>query len=366
MKAKSVSGTTSQATTSQAAASPDNVGQSFAMSLEAAGMEYPAPKPEAAAPRENNAAPIPSTPVLTDSGSVRTGLTPATNAAAAYRQQMRSSPEPPSQSSYEKYKDDQLLRNPGGRHYFLDKKEVVENAPKQSFLSRIGKDLSDGIGNIRNFAENIFLGSKFLYRDRNSAIQEGQRRGLLGTLVNFAKDLGSALSFGAYHPDRENEPHGFKERLFYSASKLKDAVWGDIVEGIPASVNHMGKNLMLAGWHLVEVVPDATIGNFDSGDKLTTTIFDNGHVMVEYLTDILPSGDAWFRVHASSLRPFRLPLLYNLNMPENFSGDTRWEYVRNTPFRKSIESIGALLADGLALGLIGQTGFSGNRHRKPD
>lgn len=364
MKANSVSSTPPQDAPSSAVTPSEDAGPNFAQSLESARLEYAAPQAPASA-QQASGVPIAAGHAPIDQEAVRTGRTTPANAATAYTRQMKSVVPPESMSSYEKYKDDQLLRNPGGRNYFLDRKEVIANPPeKRSFFGRIGKDISDSFGNLANFAGNIFLGSKFLYRDENGAIQEGRQRGLLGTLVNFVKDLGSALSFGAWHPDREEAPKGFKDRLFYSASKLKDAIWNDLVEGIPASVNHMGKNLMLAGWHLAEVLPDASIANFDAGEKLTTNIFDNGHVMVEYLTDVLPSGDAWFRVHAATLRPFHPPVLYNLSLPERFSGDTRWEYVRNTPFRKSIETIGALLGDGLAMGMIGQTGLSGNRNKK--
>jgi len=55
------------------------------------------------------------------------------------------------------------------------------------------------------------------------------------------------------------------------------------------------------------------------------------------------------------------PILYNLQMPENAKGDARWQYVRNTPFRKTIETIGTLLADIATFGLFGQTGVSTNQ-----
>jgi hypothetical protein len=130
----------------------------------------------------------------------------------------------------------------------------------------------------------------------------------------------------------------------------------------------MAGDLVLAGWNLVEVLPDATIGNLESGRKLTTTLFDNGQVWVEYLTDIVPTGDAWLRVHAPSLQEFKLPVVYNLGMPEHFTGDTRWEYIRNTPFRKTIETIGALLADvaiGLSTGQVNLTSDSGPKRSLP-
>jgi hypothetical protein len=290
---------------------------------------------------------------------------PEKNVVAAYEQQADSLRSAPPMSDLQKYRDDQLLRNPGGDHYYLDQKEVVAQPHDQdSFPGRIGKDLSDALGNIKNFFGNIFLGAKILYRDENNQIREGQQRGLIGAIGDFFKHLGSALSFGLWHPDDEKAPEGFMNRLAYSASKLKDALVGDLIEGIPSSLNHMGQNLLLTGWNLLEVIPDATLGSFDAGRKLTTTIFDNGQVVVEYLTDIIPSGDAWLRVHAASLKEFQAPVIYNLRMPEHHAGDTRWQYVRNTPFRKSIESIGALLADVVAIGLIGQTGFSSNRHHE--
>lgn len=293
--------------------------------------------------------------------------TPAKQAALVYSQQADIKKETSSMSDWEKYKEDQLLRNPGGKNYNLDEKKVTEDSNKQqSFLERVGKDISDAFGNVKNFFMNLFTGSKILYKDQNNEIKEGTQKGLVSAVVDFVKDVGSALSFGFWRPSGEKEPQGFGERMAYSCSKLKDAVAMDIVGGVSGSVNHMGKNLVLAGWNLIEVLPDATIGNFDAGRKLTTTIFDDGQVMIEYLTDVAPTGDAWLRVHAGSLKQMKLPLLYNLDMPERYMEDVRWQYVRNTPFRKTIETIGALLADAASIGLMGQTVFSGkadNRHQ---
>lgn len=283
-------------------------------------------------------------------------------AAASYAQQAPPPKASAQMSGFEKYKDDQLLRNPGGDHYNLTEKKVVENPKEQqSFTGRIGKDLSDVFGNVKNFFGNLFMGSKIQYRDQNNQIKEADQRGLVKTVLDFFKNMGSALTFGAWHPDTPEAPQGFLDRLTFSASRLKRAVLGDALEGIPRSINHMSKNLVLAGWNLIEVVPDATLGNVEMGRKLTTSLFDNGQVAVEYLTDIVPSGDAWFRVHAGSLEHLKPPILYNLTLPEHTTGDTRWEYVRNTPFRKTIETIGTLLADVTLMGLFGQSGFSGNQ-----
>jgi hypothetical protein len=75
-------------------------------------------------------------------------------------------------SGFQKYKDDQLLRNPGGRDYCLDEKRVVEHSSRQSVWGLIGKDFSDSFGNIRNFFGNLFLGSPFLYRDERNDVKE--------------------------------------------------------------------------------------------------------------------------------------------------------------------------------------------------
>jgi len=287
---------------------------------------------------------------------------PRKEAAAAYAKQAGLANSPIQMSSWAKYKDDQLLRNPGGDHYYLDENKVVdEPKDRESFFGRIGKDLADVAGNIKNFFGNLFMGSKVHYRDENNQIKEGTQRGLIGTCVDFVKDLGSALTFGLWHPGDEKGPEGFTERISYVGTKLKHAVLGDLVEGIPQSLNHMGKNIVLAGLNLVQVIPDATIGNLEEGRKLTTAVFDNGQVMVEYLTDIVPTGDAWFRVHASSLKDLKAPVLYNLKMPEYVKDDNRWQYVRNTPFRKTIETVGTLLADIASIGIAVQTGISTNR-----
>jgi hypothetical protein len=289
---------------------------------------------------------------------------PRTEAAAAYAKQSSPATSPIQMSGWAKYKDDQLLRNPGGDHYYLDENKVVDDPKeRESFLGRVGKDLADVAGNIKNFFGNLFMGAKVRYRDESNQIKEGTQRGLVGTCVDFVKDMGSALTFGLWHPGDKKGPEGFTERISYAATKLKHAVLGDLVEGIPQSVNHMGKNIVLAGLNLVQVLPDSTIGNLEEGRKLTTAVFDNGQVMVEYLTDIIPTGDAWFRVHASSLKDLEAPVLYNLKMPEYVKGDNRWQYVRNTPFRKTIETVGSILADIASIGMSVQTGISTNRDK---
>lgn len=260
-----------------------------------------------------------------------------------------------------KYKDDQLLRNPGGDAYNLPKKTVEDLRQHASLAHRVGKDLSDAWENGKRFLQNLAFGAETAYRDPSGQIRTKRGRGLLGTLGSFFKNAASALTLGLYTPEGESRPSGLVERVTHFLRKTKEALLTDLVQGVPSSVNGMGKNLILAGWNLVEVIPDATLGHLDAGRKATTAVFDNGQVLVEYLTDVIPGGDAWLRVHAGSLRGRKAPIVYNLSKPEHSTDDLRWETVRNTPFRKTIETLGALLADAVILGVIGQT-LSSGRH----
>jgi hypothetical protein len=275
-------------------------------------------------------------------------------AMEAYRKQADQYDRHHAISGFEKYKDDQLLSNPGGDYYDLKEKRVVSHPRDQeSFWGRVGKDFSDALGNIKNFFGNLLFGAKIHYRDENNQIQEGTQRGLLGSVIDFFKDFGSALSLGMWRPDGESEPRGFLKRAGFFLSKMKEAFLGDLVQGVTGSLIHMGEDLIFAGWNLLESIPDATIGNFHGGRKLTTALFDNVQVAMDYFTDILPTGEAWQRVHSSNLKKLKVPVLYNMKMPEHYTEDNRWQYVRNAPFRKTIETLGAVVADVLTLKIFG-------------
>ncbi len=299
----------------------------------------------------------------------QTPQTPRTtkSAAGAYEKQHTEDGAPPTLSGVAKYKDDQLLSNPGGDHYDLENGRYVADPPEQkSFWGRVGKDIKDAVGNVKNFFGNLLFGSKIHYRDENGEIQEARQRGLVGSVVDFFQDLGSALSFGTWRPDGEEAPQGFGERVVFFFSKLKEAVFGDLVQGVAGSVIHMAEDLALAGWNLLETLPDATIGNFEAGRKATTSFFDNGQVALDYLTDVLPGGEASVRVHSPDLKNGKFPFLNNLDMPERNPDDTRWKYVRNTPFRKGIETVGTILFDILSLKFLGDLHLFGEKQDHPE
>jgi hypothetical protein len=291
-----------------------------------------------------------------------------TQAALAYE---KHSDPTAGMSGWAKYKDDQLLRNPGGDHYYLDQGRVIADPPDQkTFWGRVGKDVSDAVSNVKNFFHNLLFGSKIHYRDKKDQIREGRQRGLAGSMIDFVKDMGSAFTLGLWRSDGEKEPQGILKRIGFCCSKVKEAVFGDLIQGTTGSILHMGKDLLLAGWNLLEAVPDATIGNTKAGRELTTSLFDNGQVAIEYLTDVLPGGDAWVRVHSpglSHLEDLKAPVVNNMEMPERSPEDERWKYVRNTPFRKAVETIGSLLSDFLTFRFFGDSKyFSSGNHRKKD
>ncbi len=269
-------------------------------------------------------------------------------------------------SGVEKYKDDQLLKSPGGDFYYLDREgSVIEKEDQKSFWARVGKDISDSVGNIKNLFGDVFYGRKVHYRDKDNRVQESKQKGIIGSVVDCIKDLGSALSFGMWRPDGEQEPRGFIKRCGFFFNKMKEAVFGDLIQGLGGSAVHIGEDLIFTGWNLIETIPDATIGNFEKGRKLTTAIFDNGQVVLDFLTDILPSGDAWVRVHSMKLKDLKPPVLNNITMPEYNEDDSRWKTVRNTSFRKSIETIGSIFTDILTLNILGNLRFfSEERHNR--
>jgi LysM repeat protein len=257
------------------------------------------------------------------------------------------------------YKKDQLLAHPGGDYYFLNRDIDIHDPSFDQglFINRVGKDLADTGENLLNMAKNLALGSQFKYVGENGKINTGQRVGLLGTLKNFVEDVFSGLSFGAYVPDDEKAPEGVTASVGHFIKKiLYDAPIKDLLIGVPHAAVNMVKDAALASLNLLEVIPDATIGNFDWGQKATTTVFDNGQVVVDYLTDVLPGGDAWLRVHAAGPRgEIEMPVYFNLMTSEQGIPDSRWSAVRNTPFRKTIETIGSLLSDAALLTVTSQS-----------
>lgn len=302
------------------------------------GQELPAVRPD---PEEELPSDPPPMPVGLDSRSLDTPLPSVARPSRQLATQIAM------------YKEDQLLAHPGGDYYFLNGATEVYNPAfdRTQLANRLGKDLADVRDNLLNMAKDLALGSRFKYVGTDGKIQNGQRVGLLGTMKNFFEDLISGLSFGAYVPAGEETPKGVGASLWHFAKKIfYEAPVKDLLVGVPQAAVNIGKDAAFAALNLMQAVPDATISNFDWGQKLTTTVFDNGQVMVDYITDILPGGDAWLRVHALEVGDEVVPpVLYNLQTAEQGVTDSRWTTVRNTPFRKTIETLGSLLADSMLI-----------------
>lgn len=249
---------------------------------------------------------------------------------------------------FKKYKEDQLLSNPGGDHFNLDKDaDVIEIHTDQSkFLVRVGKDLKDAKENFVNIFKDIVPGASFKYLDEEGRIQEGKKVGFVGTVVNFFKDIASGITLGKYIPEGENAPDNALGATKHFFKKIFiDAIYKDMVVGIPRSAIHVGEDVVFTCINLAEIVPDATVGNFKKGQVVTTEVFDDIQVFVDFVTDVIPMGEAGSRTRAftfkKGLKGF--PIVNNITSPEQGIKDENWKYVRNTPFRKTIESIATLV-----------------------
>lgn len=258
--------------------------------------------------------------------------------------------KPPSSSlaeQYKIYKEDQLMSNPGGDSFFISRTSgVIDNNYDHSRISkRVGKDLADAGNNLLNAVKDLGIGAKFKYVDKNGNVKEGRKVGFAGTIVNFFKDMASGLSFGIYSPEGEAKPQGAGRVTHLFKKIFKDALVGDIVKGVPRSAINIGEDVMFAGLNAVEAIPDATIGNFKAGRKATTAIFDNTQVAMDFLTDVLPGGEASERARSFKLAKGLkgLPIINNITTPENKDDEKEWKYVRNTSFRKMIETLPSLI-----------------------
>lgn len=243
------------------------------------------------------------------------------------------------------YAHEQLLDNPGGDAY-ARANGVTSFQPgndENSFSARVGKDLSDAGENLKRLVGDMTMGSTSAYQTDDNRSVELQRRGLLGSMVDFAKDFATGITFGAFNPNNEPLPQGMN-RVGYGLKKmLLDGVAGDLLGGVPSSAVHAVEDLTLAALNTGETVPDATFGNISSGKKATSHLFDGTQVLVNGLMDVMPSGDAWARVYAAGREgQVDFPIYSNLTSPESGSTDPRYIGVTNTGFRKGVETVGAL------------------------
>lgn len=84
---------------------------------------------------------------------------------------------------------------------------------------------------------------------------------------------------------------------------------------MPRSAIHVSENALFAGINLLETIPDATIGNFKAGRTVTTEIFDDMQVFVDFVTDVVPMGEANSRTHAFALNEGLRGFLLSVTLP---------------------------------------------------
>ncbi len=247
-----------------------------------------------------------------------------------------------------KYKEDQLLSKPGGDYFYLDKNsDVIDyQADHSKFTERVGKDLKDAMENFFNIFKDLGPGADIKYVDKDGHIQEGNKVGLIGTIVNFFQDIASGVTLGKYAEKGEDTPDNAMEAAKYFFKKIfVDAIFKDVVVGIPRSAIHIGEDAAFACINLAETIPDATVGNFKAGQTATTEAFDDIQVFVDFVTDVIPMGEAGSRTRAFTFKKGLkgLPIIHNITEPEKGDEDENWKYVRNTAFRKAIESLATLI-----------------------
>lgn len=244
---------------------------------------------------------------------------------------------------FRKYKEDQLLSKPGGDNYTINNGNGVDQS---KFTVRVGKDLKDAGENFINIFKDIGAGATIKYVDKDGNIKEGKKVGFAGTIVNFFKDIASGITFGKYTPAGEDAPDNALEATKHFFKKIfVDALCKDVVVGIPRSAIHVGEDAVFACINLAETIPDATIGNFKAGQMATTEFFDDTQVFIDFVTDVIPTGEAGSRTHAFTFKKGLkgLPIVYNITSPEQGMDDENWKYVRNTPLRKTIESVATFI-----------------------
>ena len=249
---------------------------------------------------------------------------------------------------FKKYKEDQLLSKPGGDNFNVntDNNVIDYKIDQSKFTVRVGKDLKDAGENFKNIFKDIGTGATIKYVDKDGNIKKGKKVGFVGTIVNFIKDMASGITFGKYTPEGEDVPDNALEATKHFFKKIfVEALFKDVVVGIPRSAIHVGEDAVFACINLAETIPDATIGNCKVGQMATTEVFDDSQVLIDFVTDVIPMGEAGSRTRAFTFKKGLkgLPIVCNITSPEQGMDDENWKCVRNTPLRKTIESVATFI-----------------------
>lgn len=263
---------------------------------------------------------------------------------SAFKEQVVSSEEEGLSQQLAKYKEDQLLSNPGGDDFFIDRDTgIIDHKYDHSnFIKRLGKDMNDSWLNVKNAVKDLGFGGEIKYVDSTGHIQSHKKVGLLKTIGNFFKNIASGITFGAYTPENEEAPASVLGRLKHFVNKVfVQAIGKDLFKGMAQSMLNVGEDIAFAGLNLIETVPDATIGNTKAGRIATTKIFDGLQVGMDFATDIMPGGEGSSRARTLLVNGIKkcLPFLNKDKDPEKTKEKQPEQYARSTPFRKAIEAL---------------------------
>lgn len=234
-----------------------------------------------------------------------------------------------------KYREDQLLTSPGGDRFFLARSgNVIDIGYDHAlFTNRVGKDIRDSYDNLRNLIKDLGSGREIKYLDHNGKIKRHRRQGLTGAAANLISNIVSGISMGAYTPANETKPEGISGRIKHFFKKVfVEAVGKDMITNIPRSIVSVGEDALFAGLNLMEVIPDATIGNTRLGRNITTRIFDDLQVAVDFATDVMPGGGASTRTKAFLTGKI-------MGSDDGRDDQNSIQLTRSTPFRRVIEAI---------------------------
>ncbi|MDY6862750.1 MAG: hypothetical protein SV062_07145 [Thermodesulfobacteriota bacterium] len=264
-------------------------------------------------------------------------------------------------SQIKTYRREQLLGNPGGDGYNIDKalnKISPLRVTKTGFTGRIYKDLTDAGKNIMNCIKNLGTGANYAYMKSDNQVEEMSKTGFLQTIKNFCRHFLRGLTFGLYPSGKGKKVEvATSHRVIQAAKNIGRAIFVDIGRDIPKCGINLVEDIALCGLNTIEVIPDATVANLPNGEKVVNEIFDDTQVLINYLADVAPTGDAWMRVHSMEISKNRFipPIIKNLTSKERDFENDYLKTVYNSKFRKIIETIGSLTGDVLFFNYFNRT-----------
>jgi len=283
--------------------------------------------------------------------------------------------KPEEQGQVSKYVEDQMLSERNVPESIYNTKKGIGN--------RLGNDFKDAGRNLENLFGDIFFGAKKNYVVEDGSVKTTKKsKGVLGSVFDGIKNI---VYEGPKNIVKGEVGTGLKNMFW-------DGTIGMVGNTLQAGGNIIDDGVGFAVNGVIEPTFDLTIGNLHS--NLSSVPSDALQTIVDFSTDIIPGNEAWMRVHdplemvkdspseESEIKKvgekvensnseksenkkhenpieerYKLnltwPIVNNWKTPEfAIEGDNLRNTVRNTKFRKIIETSGSLAADLLVLDLF--------------